>query len=98
MARRPSDSARRLGLIAGAAALAAGLGAAGARRRRRGGGAGIEVVDTYRCRCGAEYRVSGVDRHRVYWPATASERDPVLDDRCTQCGTPLPAGHANGAT
>jgi len=56
------------------------------------------VVDTYRCRCGAEYRVSGVDRHRVYWPATASERDPVLDDRCTQCGTPLPAGHANGAT
>ncbi|MGI8781093.1 MAG: hypothetical protein ACR2L8_13180 [Solirubrobacteraceae bacterium] len=97
MSRRPTDPTRRLGLIAVAVALAAALGVAGARLGGRGRGSGIAVTDTFRCRCGAEYRVSGADRHRVHWPAGASEAEPVLDDRCTSCGTPLPAGHADRA-
>ena len=45
----------------------------------------------WRCQCGQDYVVSGVDRHRVYWPAGASPDDPVLDLVCVQCGAPLPA-------
>jgi hypothetical protein len=96
MDRRTSDPARRLGLIAVAVALAAAIGAAGARLGRRDRGSGIEVPTTYRCRCGAEYRLTGVDRHRVYWPAGAPEDEPLLGDRCTNCGAPLPSRHANG--
>ena len=80
--------ARRLGLLAVAAGLAAGLAAALARQRRDPSG---RPDPTYRCGCGAVYRVSGVDRHRVYWPQDA--RDPVLGDACPRCGAPLPAGH-----
>ena len=47
----------------------------------------------WRCACGQEYVVSGVDRHRVYWLAGASPDDPVLDLRCVGCGASLPAGH-----
>jgi hypothetical protein len=94
MARRSSsDSLRRLTLIAVAAGLAAAVAAAGSRLARRGKGTGIAVEDSYRCRCGSEYRVSGVDRHRVYWPAGAPDSEPVLGDRCPNCDAPLPAGH-----
>jgi hypothetical protein len=51
---------------------------------------------SYRCTCGTEYRVSGTDRHRVYWPAGAHEGAPVLGDRCVQCDAPLPAGRVTG--
>jgi hypothetical protein len=101
--RRRNDSARRLALLAIAGGLAAAVGAAGARlgrpangpvgrrlrRFRRKGGAG----ETYRCACGARYRVSGVDRHRVYWREGAAEDAPVLGDRCVECDAALPAGH-----
>ncbi len=40
--------------------------------------------------CGARYRVTGTDRHQVYWPAGAQEADPVMGDACTKCGTPFP--------
>jgi hypothetical protein len=85
-----SDSLRRLALLAVAAGLAAGIAAAGARmtQRRRS-----SSQTTYRCRCGSKYRVSGTDRHRVYWAAGASESDPVLGDRCPNCDAPLPSGH-----
>jgi hypothetical protein len=74
-----------LGLLAVAAGLAVALGAAAKRlARARGGG-----PETFRCDCGAVYRVHGVDRHRIYW----NEDEPVLGDRCTQCDAPLPAGH-----
>jgi hypothetical protein len=49
---------------------------------------------TYACTCGARYRVSGTDRHRVYWPADAAEDAPVLGDRCVECEAPLPSGGA----
>jgi hypothetical protein len=80
-----SSAARRLGLIAVAAGLAAAVGLAGRRLVARD----AHVDDAYRCGCGAEYRVQGADRHRIYW----REGAPVLGDRCVACGAPLPAGH-----
>ena len=84
-----SDSLRRAALLAVAAGLAAGIAAAGARMTQRRKAS----QSTYRCRCGSRYRVSGTDRHRVYWPAGAAESDPVLGDRCPNCDAPLPSGH-----
>lgn len=74
-----------LGLLAVAAGLAVALGAAAKRLAQ----ARADHAETYRCDCGAVYRVQGVDRHRIYW----NENEPVLGDRCTQCDAPLPAGH-----
>jgi hypothetical protein len=87
----------------GAAALAA---AAIARRRLQaqpagpaataGAGSRTEPEESsegreWSCRCGQEYVVSGVDRHRVYWPAGGSPDEALLDLRCVKCGEPLPA-------
>jgi hypothetical protein len=94
-----SDGARRAALLAVAAVLAAAVAAAGRRLRRTGTFPGRDASDgaeeqTFTCRCGAEYRVSGADRHRVYWPVEASASDPVMDDQCVACGAPLPEGRA----
>jgi hypothetical protein len=86
------SSPRRLGLLAVVAGLAAALAAVGARRRRRAD-APTPHDTSHTCACGAVYRVSGVDRHRVYWREGAAESDPVLGDRCVECDAPLPAGH-----
>src|SRR5215210_455901 len=91
--RSSSDPLRRLALLAVAAGLAAAVATAGRRLAQRRGGTGIAVEDTYTCRCGSEYRVSGMDRHRVYWPAGAPDSEPVLGDHCPNCDAPLPAGH-----
>ena len=94
MARGTSDSARRLGLLAVAAGLGLAIAAAAKRLAERGRpGRRDAEPETYRCACGATYRVSGVDRHRVYWREGASSSDPVLGDRCEQCDSPLPSGH-----
>ena len=50
--------------------------------------------EEHTCACGAEYRVSGTDRHRVFWPAGAPESSPVLGDRCVECDAELPTGRA----
>jgi hypothetical protein len=84
MGKNTNDVARRAGLLAVAVGLGLALSEA-ARRLTRSRGAD----STYRCGCGAEYRVQGADRHRIYWRA----REPVIGDRCVQCGAPLPAGH-----
>ncbi len=47
--------------------------------------------EDWSCACGAQYRMTGRDRHRVYWPAGAAEDEPVLGTDCVQCGRPLPA-------
>jgi len=79
---------RRLALVAVAAGLAAGLAAVVARRRQDE----PERRDpTYHCGCGAVYRVTGLDRHRVYWPQDG--QGAVLGDACVRCDAPLPAGH-----
>jgi hypothetical protein len=80
------SSWRRLG------ALARGRASGGAEDSGR-----TSPDDSYTCQCGAEYRVSGIDRHRIYWPADAPEGSPVLGDRCVQCGTALPTGHATSS-
>ncbi len=50
-----------------------------------------EVVEQeFRCECGEGYRVSGEGRHRVYWPADATAKDPLLDPKCAACGRELP--------
>jgi hypothetical protein len=82
---------RRIALLALAAGLAAAAGAVAARVRRRGG----KAAETHTCRCGTVYRVSGTDRHRVYWLLDAAEGDPVLGTTCVECDAPLPAGHAS---
>jgi hypothetical protein len=104
MSRGSSDAVRRAGLLAVAIALSAAAAAAGARLagrtpagtlrrlRRRTGDRSPE--NTYTCRCGTRYRVSGTDRHRVYWPADAPDDAPVLGDRCVECDAGLPGGHA----
>ena len=104
MNRGSSDAARRAGLLAVAIALSAAVAAAGARlagrtpagtlRRLRSATSDRSTENTYTCRCGRTYRVSGTDRHRVYWPADAPEAAPVLGDRCVECDAGLPGGHA----
>jgi hypothetical protein len=54
-----------------------------------------EVVEhTYTCECGQEYRVSGQDRHRVYWVKDAEVSDPVLGQQCVDCERALPHDHS----
>ena len=35
--------------------------------------------------------MTGLDRHRVYWPQDG--QGAVLGDACVRCDAPLPAGH-----
>ncbi len=55
------------------------------------------VEDAYTCDCGQEYRVSGEDRHRVYWLKDAEISDPVLGQSCPNCDRPLPHDHPTAA-
>ena len=102
--KKQNETARRVGLAAVVAALAAAIAGVLGRRRQTGGGAtgarrGLtgrfrrDKQPTYRCECGQAYRVTGVDRHRVYWAEGAERDDPVLGDACVQCERPLPLGH-----
>jgi hypothetical protein len=84
-----SDTARRLGLLAVAAGLAAAIAIVGRRLAERGSPGGASAPEIHRCACGTTYRVTGVDRHRVYWRGD----EPVVGDRCAECDAPLPAGH-----
>lgn len=103
MASKSSDRPRRAALLAVAAALGAALVASRARLQRRAAARertprGDNPPERYRCGCGAEYRVSGADRHRVFWPADAPEDAPVLGDRCPACDASLPSGHETALT
>jgi hypothetical protein len=74
---------------------ALGAGVVVARRRRRDGPAAERVViaeaeERYTCACGAQYRVSGAGRHRVFWVLDAPADDPVLEDHCPACDRPWP--------
>lgn len=85
------------GLAAGIAGVvgAAGLKARSHRRGRSGGGPSGEAAETeWRCQCGQEFRVSGIDRHRVYWLPDASAAEPVMEGRCPNCERPFPSEHA----
>ena len=43
------------------------------------------------CACGADYRVVGMGRHRVVWPAEKDQRDALTSSECPACGRPLDA-------
>ena len=60
------------------------------RTTRSRAAAAEQAALTWECACGQSFRISGVDRHRVYWLAGASEADPVLGDRCPNCERALP--------
>jgi hypothetical protein len=81
---------KRLSLIL----LAGGAVAAAVARvlQRRGGDAPDPHAEEQRwtCACGAEYRVSGTGRHRVFWPADGGAADVVMGSDCPSCGRPLP--------
>jgi hypothetical protein len=92
-------SARRLALLLAGGAAAAAAAAAGAGeylRRRRKGEATPDTsqepqTQTWTCACGAEYHVTGLDRHRVFWPADGQESDAILSGECPACSRPLGA-------
>ncbi len=98
-----------LAALGGAAAAVArrrsgSAGAAGPSPARESAGAppsqepAAEVVEeTFTCECGQEYRVSGEDRHRVYWLKDAEVSDPVLGQTCPNCDRPLPHDHPTAA-
>ena len=105
--RRKNETARRAGLAAVAAVLAAGIAAVLGGRRTQIADRGRQLTGrlrgareqpTYTCECGQMYRVTGVDRHRVYWPADAADDQPVLGDACVRCEKPLPLGHDTAVT
>jgi hypothetical protein len=60
-----------------------------------GTGAARAAQRLWQCVCGKSYRVSGLDRHRIYWPEGAPADDPVLDGLCIRCGRPLPGKHVH---
>ena len=78
-------AAPALGVLAGGAAV---LGRRWSARRSGHEAAGPEL---WRCECGQGFRVSGLERHRVFWLEDAPEDDPVLSGRCPSCDRPLPA-------
>ena len=105
--KQRNETARRAGLAAVAAALAAAIAGVLGRRLGAGGtdtGRGPawrfrrDKQPTYTCECGQAYRVTGVDRHRVYWPEGAGRDEPVLGDACVRCERPLPLGHDTAVT
>jgi hypothetical protein len=108
---KKGDTIRRAGLLAVAGALAAGIAGVLGRRSSVGGGDGDartgqglaarfrrDKRPKYTCECGQAYRVTGVDRHRVYWPEGAEKDAPVLGDTCVNCDRALPLGHDTAVT
>jgi hypothetical protein len=106
--KQKNETARRAGLAVVAAGLMAALAGVLGRRRMTagdgGGGSGLsgrfrrDKRPRYKCDCGQVYRVTGVDRHRVYWPEGAERDEPVLGDTCVRCDRPLPLGHDTAVT
>jgi hypothetical protein len=82
---------RRLQLIilGLAGAVAAAVGRHILSRRRDHATGSTEPEGRWTCACGAEYRVTGVGRHQVFWPADGDPRDAVMSKECPQCGRAL---------
>ena len=92
--RKQKANAAKVAPVAGAAGRAA-TGVWRFLQRRRGGAGAVAPEDApsarrdWTCECGQQFRVSGEDRHRVFWLADAYDSDPVLGDQCPTCETPL---------
>jgi hypothetical protein len=70
---------------------------AGAVEEQSGGRRGDAARRRWQCVCGQDYRITGVDRHRVYWPIDAPADGAVLDGCCVVCRRPLPGKHPHCA-
>jgi hypothetical protein len=100
--RSRKPSAAKVAAPAGAAGLAATALWRVVRRRRAAGPAGSpppeeapSAMREWSCECGQRFRVSGEDRHRVFWLEDASDDDPVLGDQCPSCERSLTAQEAS---
>ena len=88
--RKKKASAAKVAAPAGAAGLAATAVWRFVQRKRNAAGAmapedAPSAVRDWTCECGQSFRVSGEDRHRVFWLADAEDGDPVLGDQCPNC-------------
>jgi hypothetical protein len=63
-------------------------------RTRRDDGPAPDEPATWSCACGQAFRMTGRDRHRVFWPESAGRDEPVLGGRCPSCDRPLPGANA----
>jgi hypothetical protein len=81
----------RLTVLALTGAFAGAVGGRLLTRRRAGQADPAAPEQRWTCACGAEYRVTGAGRHRVYWPADGSEREALMSSECPHCGRPLAA-------
>jgi hypothetical protein len=93
--RSRKNRSRAPALVA-AAAVALAIAADVVRRRRAAGSGGASSGSApepgrraWTCACGQELRVSGVDRHRVWWLPDAEPGSPILGDRCPACDESL---------
>ena len=81
----------RLTVLALCGAVAGAVGARVVAKRRGDTEPSPASERHWTCACGAEYRVTGAGRHRVYWPAGGDEREAVMSSECPNCGRPLDA-------
>jgi hypothetical protein len=81
----------RLTVLALVGAVAGAVGGRIVSRRRAGSASPNEPEQRWTCACGAEYRVVGSGRHRVYWPLDGEQREAVMSSECPNCGRPLDA-------
>jgi hypothetical protein len=83
----------RLTLLALIGAVAGAVGGRIVAKRRGATGTEPSAAPEQRftCACGAEYRIVGTGRHRVYWPVGGDEREAVMSSECPSCGRPLDA-------
>ena len=52
---------------------------------------GPAMAHDYTCTCGHVLRVSGLGRHRIYFPVDSRRLDdPIMDGLCPNCGKGLP--------
>ena len=98
--RSRKPSAAKIAAPAGAAGLAATALWRFVQRRRSSGAQALtpeeapSAMREWTCECGERFRVSGEDRHRVFWREDASDDDPVLGDECPNCEQSLSAQEA----
>lgn len=106
MRRRSRARGKTIAIGGAIAAVLAALGARIAQQRRGTMTTSRPAERTeqpsaeerYTCACGAEYRMTGAGRHRVFWVLDAPADDPVLEDHCPACGKAWPAEETSHIT
>jgi hypothetical protein len=81
----------RLTVLALVGAVAGAVGGRIVAKRRGDAEPSPAPERRWTCACGAEYKVTGAGRHRVYWPVDGDERQAVMSSECPNCGRSLDA-------